>query len=217
MMSIHLLWTACGVSPGAGNETQPPEAAGKGISFSNGNYDFLFVDESPEDACNADLSLIDYKGGKAIRLQPAGAGVPYVVIDAGSLLGAGVKDLHTMRITVEVENPGGTFYAVSGEILAYSGPDRIESADPWSVYLPNKNPNIAQAVLENETERFVPDAFNFFVLTRKTDNAVTAGEKPSDLILSDICFLDEAGNELPYDPDAGFSAPEGFGEMEVEG
>jgi hypothetical protein len=182
-----------------------------GIDFAHGNYDFLFVDVSPAGANRAALSLIDYNEGKAVKAELTGDGVPYIVIDASSLLGKKVALLREMRLTIGVDNPTGEFFAVSGEIRAYSGADRRESSDRWSVYLPAKNPNIARAVLENEGEYFVPNACNFFTLSREVDNALSEAKPPSDLIISEIHFFDANGKELPVNLNAGFAAPEGFG------
>jgi hypothetical protein len=181
-----------------------------GIRFTNGKFGFLSVDESPPGADRTKLSLVDYNGGKAVKAELNGSGVPYIVIDASSILGKAVKDLREMQVTIAVEHPSGEFYAVSGDIFAYSGQDRTESRDPWSVYLPNKNPNIARAVLE-DGEFFTPGAFNFFILTRKVDNALAEGKPPSNLVISHIRFLDAKGRDIRVNPDAGFAAPEGFG------
>jgi hypothetical protein len=141
----------------------------------------------------------------------SGSGVPYIAIDASGILGERVGDLREMLVTIGVEHPSGEFYAVSGYIYAYSGVDRLESADPWSVYLPNKNPNTAHAVLNGEAEYFVPGAYNFFVLTRKVDNALGAGGEPCDLFITELRFLDAGGRDLPVNSGAVFNAPDGFG------
>jgi hypothetical protein len=185
----------------------------RGIRFTGGKYEFLSVDESPAGANRARLSLADYNGGKAVRAELNGNGIPYIVIDASSILGKSVASLREMQVTIGVENPSGEFYAVSGDIRAYSGADRTESRDPWSVYLPNKNPNIARAVLD-EGEEFIPGAYNFFILTRKEDVALGEGKPPSHLVISEIHFFDVNGKEMRVNPDAGFSAPEGFGELD---
>jgi hypothetical protein len=182
-----------------------------GIHFTDGKFGFLAIDESPVGANKVRLSLVGEGDGKAIKAELSGSGVPYIVIDAGSVLGKRVGELREMLVTVGVERPDGEFYAVSGEIRAYSGTDRRESADPWSVYLPNKNPNIARAVLEGEAEYFVPDAYNFFILTRKVDNALGEGKPPSNLIIQSIRFLDAQGRDLPVNAGAAFNAPPGFG------
>jgi hypothetical protein len=184
-----------------------------GIHFTGGKYGFLSVDESPAGASRVKLSLVDYRGGKAVRAEINGNGTPYIVIDASSILGKSVGSLREMWVTIGVENPSGEFYAVSGDIRAYSGADRTESRDPWSVYLPHKNPNIARVVLD-EGEEFIPGAHNFFILTRKEDVALGEGRPPSNLVISEIHFFDADGKEMRVNPDAVFSAPEGFGELD---
>jgi hypothetical protein len=183
------------------------------VDFSGGKYAFLSVDESPPGAAGVDLSLVPRRGAQAVRAELTGAGTPYIVIDASSLLGKDVSRLRTMELTLGLEREDGEFYAVSGEIRAYSGAERRESADRWSVYLAEKNPNIARAVLD-EGEYFVPAADNFFILSRKLDNAVEAGKDPSALIISRIRFLDEQGKELKINPNGVFHPPRGFGQRD---
>jgi hypothetical protein len=181
------------------------------IDFSGGAYGFLTVDESPPGAAGTALSLVDYRDGKAVLVS---GGIPYLAIDASSLLGKRVSQLRIMELTLGLERSDGEFYAASGEIRAYSGGERTESSDPWSVYLPEKNPNTARAVLE-EGERFIPGSYNFFILTKKVDNALEAGLGGSNLIVSKIRFLDGDGKELKVDPNAVFNAPSGFGERDL--
>jgi hypothetical protein len=182
-----------------------------GIRFNDGKYDFLSVDESLVGSNKAKLSLVDYQGGKAVQVELAGSGIPYIVIDASSLLGKQVSLLREMDIVIGLERSDGEFYAVSGEIKAYSGADRTESNNAWSVYLPNKNPNIAKAVLDNDAEYFIPGAYNFFILNRKVDNALGEGREPSRLIISELHFFDVNHKELRTNSKAAFDAPEGFG------
>ncbi|MDR2142754.1 MAG: hypothetical protein LBP29_00095 [Treponema sp.] len=185
-----------------------------GIDFSDSRFGFLAVDESPPGAAKTYFSLVDYGDGKAVRADMAGAGTPYIVIDASGLLGKNVAKLRVMEITLALERNDGEFYAASGEIRAYSGKDRSESADSWSVYLPEKNPNTVRAVLE-EGEYFIPGADNFFILTRKVDNALEAGKDPSSFIIAAIRFFDAAGNEMGANSRAVFRAPEGFGQRDI--
>jgi hypothetical protein len=185
----------------------------RGVRFSGGEYGFLLVDNSPPGANRARLSLVDYGGRKAVRVELLGGGAPYIAIDASSLLGKSVGRLREMQVTIGVENPTGNFYAVSGDIYAYSGPERRVSRDPWSVYLPERNPNIARAVLD-AGEEFVPGAYNFFILARREDVALGEGAPPSHLVISEIHFYEEGGKELRVNPGALFDAPEGFGERD---
>jgi hypothetical protein len=185
-----------------------------GVNFNDGRFGFLAVDESPPGAAKIRLSLVDYGNGKAVRADMAGAGAPYIVIDASGLLGKKVAGLRVMEMTLGLEREDGEFYAASGEIRAYSGKDRSESSDNWSVYLPEKNPNTVRAVLE-DGEYFMPKADNFFILTRKVDNALEAGNEPSSFIIAAIRFFDAAGNEIGVNSRAVFRAPEGFGQRDV--
>ncbi|GHV95281.1 hypothetical protein AGMMS50293_16010 [Spirochaetia bacterium] len=184
------------------------------IDFTDGKFEFLAVDESPVEAARTRLSLVDYQGGKAVKADISGIGAPFIVIDASSLLGKRVSELRTMEITLGLEREDDEFFAVSGEIRAYSGQNRAESTHSWSVYLPEKNPNTARAVLK-EGGYFVPNAYNFFVLTRKVDNALEAGKDPSAFVISRIRFLDSRGREIRANSRAAFRPPPGFGERDT--
>jgi hypothetical protein len=186
-------------------------AAGEPL-FSNGNFKFIQSYESSPDACKVKLSVENRGGKNALFADVSAGGTLYLAIDSSSLLGAEVAKLRAMEIDVETTSGGGEFYAVSGTITALSGAERVQSApDPWSVYLANKNPNIAHINLDYETEYMVPDAYNMFIFTKEVDNAAEAGLAPTNLYILDIRFFDEAGNQLAADVNAGFNAPEGFG------
>ncbi|MDR3277720.1 MAG: hypothetical protein LBT12_03015 [Oscillospiraceae bacterium] len=192
--------------------SEPPDGTGTAIDFANGKYDFLFVHRASPDAARAELSLIDYNGGKAVRVDNSAGGTPYIVIDARGILGENAPLLHTMEALIGVEDTGGEFYAVSGELAHVS---QVSSQTPmsaaWSVYLPTKNPNVARAELDGRTL----GREDFFILSKTVDNALDAGEAPRNLIISEIRFFDAAGKPLPVNPDAVFDAPEGFGEPDV--
>ena len=183
------------------------------IDFLNGNIGFLVLDASPVDASpDTTMELVDYNGGKAVKISPDGSAAPYVIIDASSLLTEAITDLVTMRVSIATEHHSGTFYAVSGDIIVYSGVDRAESKSPWSVYLATKNPNNAIVALNTPAKRFVPDAYNYFVISKKDDNGLNAKEGPVALYLLSIEFFDENDQLLPVNAEAVFNPPEGFGE-----
>ena len=189
----------------------PMTAQGESIDFANGNIDFLALYAKPVDASpDTVMELVDFGEGKAVKVTPAGDAAPYVVIDASSLLGEKVADLVSMEVMVATEHPSGEFYAASGEIIAYSGADRKESKSPWSVYIDFKNPNAAKVTLDTDEKRFVPDAFNFFILNKKDDNGLRATGEPTVLYILSIEFFDGDGNALPVDADAAFNAPDDF-------
>jgi len=192
----------------------PMGAQGEGIDFANGNIDFLALYTTPVDASpDTAMELVEYGEGMAVKITSAGDAAPYVVIDASSLLGDKVADLLTMQVMIATEHPSGDFYAVSGEILVFSGPDREETKSPWSVFLATKNPNPAKVTLDTDAKRFVPGAHNFFILNKKVDNGFSSTKEPTLMYLLSIEFLDGDGNALPVDADAVFNPPEGFDEQ----
>ncbi|MDR0862674.1 MAG: hypothetical protein LBN30_07890 [Oscillospiraceae bacterium] len=220
---LLLLLAACGTgTPSTGENPQNEEPTV--IDFANGNYSFMRSYESSPDAAHIVLSQLGGEVGEdgvaaaieGVLASPAGNGTMYLAIDAGSLLGSHVSDVYDIAIKVGVQNPDGEFHAVSGEITAMiiNGETTVSSNDPWSVYLPTKNPNVAHGELFHVEEKFVQGAYNFILLTKDVDNALLAGQTQSNLIISEIRFLDELGNPLGVNPDAGFNAPEGFGKQD---
>ena len=192
-------------------EAKPAVEAVEGaITFEDQQFGFIKVDSSPGNADLSELSIVDSLGSKALKVTIKDGKVPYVAIDAASLLGSKLPELRKMELSIMLESPSGVFYACSGAIFAYSGEDRVRSSDAWSVYLDHKNPNKAAAEL-TEGQEFVLDAKNFFVLTKETDN----GAEPSHMIIDNIVFYDANGNVLVADSSAGFDAPAGFGAADL--
>lgn len=211
------------VTPVVEEKTEPEipskpavDAVDGAITFEDEKFGFIKLDSSPGNADLSELSIVDSLGSKALKVTIKDGKVPYIAIDASSLLKDKVTELRKMELSVLLEYPSGEFYACSGNIVAYSGADRIKSEDKWSVYLAHKNPNKAVAELDlKKSEQFVVGAQNFFVLTKETDNGITAGVEPSNLIIDNIVFYDENGNVLAADSSAGFDAPAGFGAADV--
>lgn len=208
----------CASAPMAPAEPEPAataEPVDTKITFENGNHQFLTLLEHQPDADVSALSLADVNDAKAVRLTPAGTGVPHLAMDVSSLIGEALPDLRTIVLTVAVEGPSDQFYAVSGEIALYNGIGNAVAKDAWSVYLPTKNPNLAQVQIDGTGDQPLdPAAFTYLVLTKKTDNAIVAGQAPRNLLISSIQFLDKDGTPLNFDPDAKFNAPEGFDEAD---
>ena len=179
------------------------------IDFEDGNMGFLQVYTVPANADAATtLEVVDFNGSKAVQITNAGA-VPFVGIDVQSLLGDNTEKLASMELSIGVANPSGKFQAVSGEILAWSGEDLVESLDAWSVYMENANPKKAVATLA-AGEEFVNGANNLFILNMKVDNAKDAGLGNSTLYIDNIRFLDKDGNLLTADSSVAFAGPDAF-------
>mgnify|MGYP001029772315 CR=1 FL=1 len=186
-----------------------PEAAPASIDFEDGNMGFVAPYMQMANAADIELAVVDYNGSKALEVKNLSGDIPYVAFDATSLLGADVAKVASMEADVAVTYENGTFNAVEGRILAWSGEDRNETYDDWSVYLESKNPNKAVATLD-EGEEFVADAGNIFILNLTTDNGANDGNGNATMYIDNIRFLDASGNLLTADSTVAFAAPEGF-------
>ncbi|MDR2749702.1 MAG: hypothetical protein LBC41_03480, partial [Clostridiales bacterium] len=170
---------AATAAPAAPAPTEAPakESAPDGaITFEDGNFAFIALDTAPAAADDSELSIVDGFDGKALKVALTQGKTPFVAIDVSSLVKEKIADVKSMEATVLAEYPDGKFYAISGPIAYYWGADRSENKDSkWSIYLENKNPNQVKATLSDGTA-FVPDAQNFFIIIKETDNAASAGE-----------------------------------------
>ena len=215
---MALSMTACGNDAATSNtetgattpETTPAPVVEEeaSIDFEDGNMAFAEIYTLPANADPSELSIVDYNGSKALQVKSVNGQVPYVAIDATSLLGADVTKVASMEFTVGVTHDDGKFSAVAGVTYAWSGADRIESSDEWSVYLESANPKKAVATLD-AGEEFVADAGNMFIISMSTDNGAASGISAT-MYIDNIRFLDKDGNLLKADSSAAFNAPEGF-------
>ena len=180
------------------------------VNFEDGVYNFIGIDTIQPKCDPATLEIVDMNGSKALKITTTEGNIPFVGIDASSLLGSNVANLRKMTMDLTAEYPDGNFYSVSGKIYAYSGEELTKSSDDWAVYMADKTSKQIEATLD-EGEYFVEGCKNIFLLTKETDNAKEAGETPVVLYIDNIAFYDEAGNALPVDTTVSFDWPEGFG------
>jgi hypothetical protein len=179
------------------------------IDFANENIDFLYAYRASPDAADVKMSVVPYNGGNAVYIDNNGNGTPYIAIDVSSILGGNIDKLCTLEVVVAVEHPDEEFYAVSGELTQVTARSEASPySGTWSVYISTKNPNVARAILDDGQDFISGD---LVILSKNVDNALTSGAGASDLIISELRFLDSGGNLLPVNSDAGFSAPDGFG------
>ena len=148
-----------------------PVAEEASIDFEDGNMGFVSVYSKPADAAEVEMSIVDFGGSKALQVKNLTGKVPYVAIDATSLLGADVAKVASVELNIGVSYEDGSFNAVSGSLIAWSGEDLNETTDDWSVYLEKVNPKKQTATL-SAGEEFVADAGNMLVVQLKTDNGV---------------------------------------------
>jgi len=193
-------------------ETEPPVVeVPKSVDFEDGNFGFVALYEGMANADASTIEVVDYNGGKALKVTNGSGKVPYVAIDVWSLLGEAAANVTTINMTMGIENPDGEFYACSGEVMLWNTKELSKNTDGWSVYLENKNPKVATIALEAEDGQvFSADVAPIMVVTLNTDNGATAGKANANLYIDDITFLDAAGNVIAADSSVTFAAPDGF-------
>ena len=203
-----------GTNPTESVETTPatdvtPVAEDASIDFEDGNMGFIAAYMQAADAAELEMSVVDFGGSKALQVKNLTGKVPYVAIDVTSLLGAEVANVASVELSLGISYDDGTFNAVSGNLIAWSGADLVETTDSWSVYLDTANPKKAVATLA-AGEEFVADAGNIMMVQLKTDNGAIEGHGNATLYIDNIRFLDASGNLLTADSSVAFVAPTGF-------
>ncbi|MCL2108182.1 MAG: hypothetical protein FWH20_02400 [Oscillospiraceae bacterium] len=157
------------VTPAPG--TAPAADLGiQGVDFSNGNIGFLDMYYKPVDAkSGATVELTTFRGASAAKVTPVGSSVPYVVIDAASLLGDKVTEARTIEIGIASDRPDGSFMSVSGEILTFRNWEESRAGSDkgkWSVFIDSMNPNTARLTID---QPLGAGEGNFFVLRKHYD------------------------------------------------
>ena len=178
------------------------------IDFADGNYAFLGVDMTAGNADACELSVVDYKGGKALRVDVKSK-VPYIALNIEGLLGENYVKLAGMSFDVGVEmGSDGKFYAQSGKVYTVTGEDMNKNGYDWSVYMKNKNPKTAKITI---TSPLTAGIGEYMLITKETDTFVDSGrfvgEEARDIYLSNLQFFDAQGNVLPVDLSAVWVSP----------
>ncbi|HPJ02082.1 MAG TPA: hypothetical protein PKU80_04520 [Candidatus Limiplasma sp.] len=174
------------------------------IDFEDGLYGFVGLDMSAGNADESVLSVVDYNGSKALKVEVTKK-VPYVIFEISALLGDDVAKLASVTMDIGIDTGADSkFYACSGRIYKYFGEANEKAYDEWSVYLASKNPNVAKMMLD-EGEAFVAGAGNYIVVSKEVDNYATkTGGTPVSLYIDNVRFFDADGNVLPVDTAAMF-------------
>lgn len=183
------------------------------VDFEDGLYGFVAIYTTPANADASELSIADYNGSKALKVTNMNGKVPYLAIDISSLVGDKITEVKTITMDIGIEHPDGNFYACSGKITAFSGEKRTESNDPWAVYLEDKNPNTAKAVLD-EGEEFVAGYHNMIIVSLETDNGLGKGVGNANFYVDNIRIMDKDGNVIKADSTVAFAEPPGFSEID---
>lgn len=178
------------------------------IDFADGNYALAGVDMTAGNADACELSIVDYKDGKALRVDVK-TKVPYIALNIEGLLGENYTKLASMSFDVGVElGSDGKFYAQSGKVYTVTGEDQVKTGYDWSVYMKNKNPKTAKIKINNTLTAGIGE---YMLITKETDNFVEsgrfAGEEARDIYLSNLQFFDVEGNAMPLDMTAVWESP----------
>lgn len=195
------------------------EAVAGSIDFEDGNYAFMEPYYGAPDSADVEVSIADFAGSKAVKVTSVGGTAPnygpYIGIDVSSLLGDKITDVAKIQADVAVEYPDGTFRAVQGHILTWTGEDLKESDYSWSIYLENKNPARISADI-SETP-FVTGSKNIAIIgLNPSSSADPAAVKTCSIYVDNIAFLDASGNVIEADTSVEFDEPDGFGKPELD-
>lgn len=197
LLVAALALSVCGVSLA--------EDSAVSIDFEDGVFGFVGM---AMDAGNADesvLSVVDYNGSKALKVDIQNK-VPYVAFELSGLLGADVEKVRKITMDIGTELGDEKFYATSGRIYAYTGAELVKTFDEWSVYMEKSNPKTAVSAIADD-ELFVADAGNYIVVSKEVDNYVTkTAGAPLDMYIDNVCFYDAEGNLMTVDKTAQFVA-----------
>lgn len=196
-------------------ETVPsPNAENNGlvyvIDFEDENYAMLGVSTATGDADASELSVVDYNGSKALRID-AKAKTPYIALNVEGLLGENLEKVASITFDVGVElGSDGKFYAASGKVYTVTGTEATKTGYDWSVYLKAKNPKTAKVTLKDVF--FTNGQGEYLLISKEGDAFIDSdkfpGEEPRDFYLDNIQFLDANGEALPLDLTAVWTAPD---------
>ena len=126
-------------------------AASDKIAFEDGEFGFLGLSMAKGNADAAELSVVDYNGGKALKVVSQGK-APYVAFNLEGLVGDQIANVRAISATFGVDNGAdGKFYAVSGVVYTYTGADNAEAKHDWSVYLAKRTPTIVTKLADGDS------------------------------------------------------------------
>jgi len=218
--------TACGdtgsekpdSNPG-GQETPPPPPppppsppAVYTVDFSDGKSGFLMMNTgTPGTDPDSRMEIGNADGASALKMTAPNGGTLRLGINVDGLLGDRVTDVRMVVIEVYAEYPGGNFSAVSGRVAAMSGDMSAIADSAWQVYLSTRNPNTAMLEISADSG-FSAAGPNLIEFSCTTNGPADRGETPAVICIKSIAFYDAGNTAIKVNTDAGWAAPEGYGE-----
>lgn len=207
--AMALSLVACGQAP-ATNETPATDATDApaveevtvtpSIDFEDGNFAFVGNDtKSVGGTKEATLSVADYNGSKALKVEPQGNSNIAFQMDA--LLGADADKVAKIQATIGTESADGTFRAASGVLTTAQLGATVDSQG-WSVYLESANPKVVELSEINSLIGFSSGDLFTIALNDDLQNAEIG--VPTVYYIDNVAFLDADGNTLAVDTSAEF-------------
>ena len=178
------------------------------IDFADGNVGFVMANTGTP-GTDAGTTIAASANGLAIK-APAGRNMR-VGINVDGLLGERVTDVKTIVMDIYAEYPDGNFSAVSGRIGVMSGDRSAFAESKWQVYLATRNPN--QAIFEFEADQgFSAQGPNLVEFSCLVNGPADKGETPAIVHIESITFYDANDMAISAKTNAGWAAPESYGE-----
>ncbi len=180
------------------------------VDFEDGKFGFVAPYLGAAGASEVELSIADFGGSKALKVDNVGGKTPYIGIDVTSLLGDKVADVATIEANFGVSYADGKFSPVVGVFTTWTGEDLTQTNYKWTVYLENKNPY--KGKFDISAVPFVAGNKNIVTLgLNTTANGVDAAAvKTATIYVDNIRFLDKDGKLIVADTSAEFDEPDGF-------
>ncbi|MDR2546078.1 MAG: hypothetical protein LBC96_01030 [Lachnospiraceae bacterium] len=185
-----------------------PAAVEATVDFEDGNMGFIMMYTAPVNADHSEVSLVSYNGGTALQVRNMNGRAPYIGIDASSILGADIANVASIEMSIGTAYDTGRFSASSGRIVSWVGENLAEVNDPFSVFIPTRNPNIARST--SVEGQFVAGANNIVIVYFNNDVGPSEGNGNATIFIEYIRFLDANGNVLKGDTSVAFDPPAGF-------
>ena len=216
---------ACGDAGDSGTPSTPPgeqeppppppppsPPATYTVDFADGKTGFLMMNTgTPGTDQDSKLELGSADGANAIKMTAPNGGTLRLGINVDGLLGDSVTDVRMIVFEVYAEYPDGNFSAVSGRVAAMSGDMTPFAESPWQVYLKTRNPNTVMLELRSDSV-FSTAGPNLIEFSCTTNGPAERGETPAVICIKSIAFYDASNTAIKVITDAGWAAPEGYGD-----
>jgi len=202
-----------------GQETGTPApvqpAVNYAVDFSDGKTGFLMMNTgAPGTDPDSKLEVGTVDGVNALKLTAPGGKALRLGINLDGLLGSRISDVKTVVLDLYAQYPDGNFHAVSGRISFMSGDTNPFDETNWQIYLATRNPT--QYIIDIDGSAFSSGA-NILEISCTTNGPADKGETPAVIVIKSIAFFDSDNLAIEVNTDAGWAAPDGYGDFVILG